>query len=254
MNYKKQLEEFFKDVDVRCLPGLSIDCVIFGFYENQLKVLLLRWKETEEWGLPGGFIYKTESVDVAAQRISEERTGISELFLQQFHTFGEDVRYDREDLWQKLSWPNLPTRQWPDRTVSIGYFALVDFSKVSPTADFLTDEWRWWDIDNLPPLLFDHNHIIERALKTLRVQLSWQPVGYNLLPEKFTMPELQRLYETILNRSLDPRNFSKKMRALGILERLDEQRRGGPYKSPYLFRFDREKYEKALEEGNLAFN
>ncbi|WP_421826401.1 NUDIX hydrolase [Larkinella sp.] len=254
MNYKKQLEEYFKEVDLRCVLGLSIDCVIFGFYDNQLKVLLLRWKQTEEWGLPGGFIYKNESVDVAAQRILEERTGIKELFLQQFHTFGEDVRYNRQEISQKLSWPDISSRQWPDRTVSIGYFALVDFSKVTPTADFLTDECRWWDVEKLPSLLFDHNHIVTVALRTLRVQLSWQPVGYNLLPEKFTMPELQRLYETILNRPLDPRNFSKKMRALGIIERLEEQRKGGAFKSPYLFRFNKEKYEKALQEGNLAFS
>ncbi|RRB02532.1 NUDIX hydrolase [Larkinella rosea] len=254
MDYKKQLVEFFKDVDERCILGLSIDCVIFGFYDNQLKVLLLRWKESDEWGLPGGFIYKKESVDVAAQRILEERTGIKELFLQQFHTFGKDVRYNRVEISRKLNWPDNSTRLWPDRTVSIGYFALVDVSKVTPTADFLTDEYQWLDVEKLPPLLFDHNHIIEVALKTLRVQLSWQPVGYNLLPEKFTMPELQRLYETILNRSLDPRNFSKKMRALGIIERLEEQRKGGAFKSPYLFRFDKEKYKKALKEGHLAFS
>ncbi|GAB3934416.1 NUDIX hydrolase [Larkinella terrae] len=254
MDYKEQLIAFFKDVDARCILGLSIDCVIFGFYDNQLKVLLLRWKQSDEWGLPGGFIYKKESVDVAAQRILEERTGIKELFLQQFHTFGEEVRYNRAEISRKLNWPDNSTRLWPDRTVSIGYFALVDFMKVTPTADFLTDEYRWLDVEKLPPLLFDHNHIIEVALKTLRVQLSWQPVGYNLLPEKFTMPELQRLYETILNRPLDPRNFSKKMRALGIIERLEEQRKGGAFKSPYLFRFDKEKYKKALQEGHLSFS
>ncbi|MGA0560728.1 NUDIX hydrolase [Larkinella sp. VNQ87] len=253
MDFKQQLVEYFREADARCLPGLSVDSVIFGFSNNQLKVLLLRWKGTEEWGLPGGFIYRTESVDVAAQRILKERTGINELFLQQFHTFGDEVRYDRAEIHRKLSWPDPSTRQWPSRTVSIGYFALVDFSKVTPTADFLTDECRWWDVEKLPPLLFDHNHIVEVALRTLRVQLSWQPVGYNLLPEKFTMPELQRLYETILNRPLDPRNFSKKMRALGIIERLEEQRKGGAYKSPYLFRFNTEKYKKALKDGDLAF-
>ncbi|MFC5411984.1 NUDIX domain-containing protein [Larkinella bovis] len=253
MDYKKQLEAYFAEVDEKCLLGLSIDCVIFGFSNNQLKVLVLRWKLTNEWGLPGGFVYKNESVDVAAQRILKERTGLSELFLQQFHTFGEEVRYNRAEISQKLNWPDPSTRKWPNRTVSIGYFALVDFLKVTPSVDFQTDEYRWMDVENLPPLLFDHNHIVEVALKTLQVQLSWQPVGYNLLPEKFTMPELQRLYETILNRPLDPRNFSKKMRALGIIERLEEQRRGGAFKSPYLFRFNKEKYKKALKEGSLAF-
>src|SRR5690349_18626585 len=106
MDYKKQLVEFFKDVDERCILGLSIDCVIFGFYDKQFEVLLLRWKESDEWGLPGGFIYQKESVDVAAQRILEERTGIKELFLQQFHTFGKDVRYNRVEISRKLNWPD----------------------------------------------------------------------------------------------------------------------------------------------------
>jgi len=252
MTYADQVRQYFKETAEQCIHYLSIDCIIFGFHEEQLKILLLRWKGTNEWSLPGGFIQKKESVDTAAQRILLERTGLKEIFLQQFHVFGEAERYDQQLNWEKMNLP-VDLSEWSERTISIGYYALVDFSKVVPTPDLLTEECRWWDPKDLPNLLFDHQHIIQVALQTLRTQLNGHPIGYNLLPEKFTLPELQRLYETILGRTLDPRNFQRKMLALGILQRLEERRRGGAYKSPYLYRFDTKQYEKALEEGNLAF-
>jgi len=245
-------KRYFQEISATSIHYLSLDCVVFGFHHNELKVLLLRWKDTEEWSLPGGFIGKRESVDAAAIRVLQERTGLEHLFLQQFHVFGAAERYDQDDTWArtKLGWD---PESWSERTISLGYYALVDYTKVTPMPDLLSDECRWWAVDQLPRLLFDHNHIIEVALKTLRRQLSWQPVGYNLLPDKFTLPELQRLYETILGRPLDPRNFHKKMMGLNILERLEERRRGGAYKSPYLYRFRPEAYEQALEEGAMAF-
>ncbi|WP_247236735.1 NrtR DNA-binding winged helix domain-containing protein [Telluribacter sp. SYSU D00476] len=252
MDYLKQVESHYNRIDTEAIPYLSVDCIIFGFYENQLKVLLVRWKNTDEWSLPGGFIHKTESVDDSAKRVLEERTGLTDIFLRQFQTFGSVERYDIEDTWKRLGLPFSEYR-WTNRTVSIGYYALVDFSKVTPTPDFLTEACEWRDVDGLPNLLFDHNAIIESALKTLRIQLNLQPVGYNLLPEKFTMPELQRLYETILGRSLDPRNFQKKILGLQILDRLKERRKGGAHRSPYLYSFNRERYEAALEEGSLMF-
>lgn len=226
---------YFQEVSEQCIHYLSIDGVIFGFHENQLKVLLLRWKGTNEWSLPGGFIRKTESVDVAAQRIMQERTGLSELYLQQFHVFGEVVRYDQEATWRKI---NLPIEgvNWSERTISLGYLALVDYSRVVPSPDFLTDECSWWNLDELPVLLFDHNHIIQVALQSLRKELADQPITH-LLPETFTVPELQRVHETILGHSLDARNFYKKAMASGNLVRLSERRTGTPYKSPYLYRF-----------------
>jgi 8-oxo-dGTP diphosphatase len=247
-------EAYYREAAARSLPGLSLDCVVFGFHENQLKVLLLRWKDTDAWSLPGGFILKAESIDAAAQRVLRERTGLDELFLQQFHVFGEAVRYDAARNWQRMGLSMKPDGTWPDRTVTVGYYALVEYSQVTPSPDALTDECRWWDLPEVPELLFDHNRIVEVALKTLRTQLSWQPVGYSLLPEKFTMPELQRLYETLLGQKLDPRNFYKKMLGLGILERLDERRTGGAYKSPYLYRFRREAYLSALEAGALGLS
>lgn len=246
-------EAHYLEAAAACMPGLSLDCVVFGFHENQLNVLLLRWKGTNEWSLPGGFILKPESIDDAAHRVLRERTGLDEIFLQQFHVFGEAVRYDAERNWQRMGLKIVRDSTWPDRTITVGYYALVEYSLVMPTPDALTDECRWWDVREVPDLLFDHNRIVDVALNTLRTQLSWQPVGSTLLPEKFTMPELQRLYETLLGQKLDPRNFYKKMAALGILERLDERRTGGAYKSPYLYRFHEEPYRQALEVGAMGF-
>lgn len=253
MTHTEQLLAYYKRVTDECVLGLSLDCVIFGFHDTRLKVLLLKWKDTNEWSLPGGFIYKTESVDTAAGRVLHERTGLDQLFLQQFHLFGDAVRYDRLDTWQRQQIPLVSDTSWPDRTISMGYYALVDYTKVTPTADFMSDECCWWDISELPSLLYDHQYIIEVALKTLRLQLNWQPIGLNLMPEKFTIPELQRLYEAVLGRPLDARNFHKKITGLSILTRLDERRTGGAHKSPYLYQFDTENYQKALINGNLNF-
>lgn len=234
------------------VPQLTLDCIILGFHDNQLRVLLLRWKGTPYWSLPGGPVRQTESVDAAAKRILHERTGLEDIFLQQFHVFGDVLRYSRHDIQEKLKQVVEPDI-WYQRAISIGYYALVDYSKVNPTPDAYTDECRWWDIQEIPELLFDHNKIIKVALEALQRQLSWQPIGYNLLPDPFTLPELQRLYETILGRSLDPRNFQRKMLSLGILERLETKRRGGAFRSPYLYRFIKEKYEAVLKDGSSLF-
>ena len=161
----------------------------------------------------------------------------------------EDALYA---LFDKLNVTNSEATWLAERTISIGYYALVDFSEATPVPDFLSEECRWWDVSERPPLLFDHDDMIEKALQTLQRQLYYQPIGLNLLPEKFTMPELQRLYESVLGRTLDRRNFQKKMQKLGIIERLPERRTGGAHRSPYLYRFHRERYEQAMTEG-LAF-
>lgn len=217
------------------IRALSIDGVIFGFHENELKVLLLRWKNTDEWSLPGGFIRVLESVDTAAQRVVQERTGLTHLYLQQFHVFGDAERYDWSEVKRRIGFPYSEGDWWP-RTVSIGYYALVDHSKVAPMPDQLTEACAWWALDALPNLLFDHNQIIDVALASLRKDLTEQPIGH-LLPDAFTIPELQRLHETILGYELDARNFYKKMMSSDALERLPERRTGTPHKAPYLYRF-----------------
>lgn len=226
---------YYRHINNECIHYLSIDGVVFGFHENQLRILLLRWKGTNEWSLPGGFIFKQESVDAAAGRIVRERTGLDKLYLQQFHVFGDANRFDQVDAWRRIGFSEEETH-WSERTISIGYYALVEYSQVMPSPDMLTEECRWWVLSDVPSLLFDHNQIINEALQTLRSQLNEQPLDH-LLPPVFTIPELQRLHETILGYAVDARNFYKKIIASGQLERLAERRIGTPHKAPYLYQF-----------------
>ena len=248
MKDKSKLTQQIERNADRYLPNVSVDCVIFGFHQNQLRVLLMRWTNASLWSLPGGTIFRDESVDTAAYRILKDRTLLEEVFLKQFYLFGEVERVRNEDYdatFAKLGVPFDVAKKLLDRTISVGYYALVEFSKVTPTPNMLDEECRWWDIDDIPPMIFDHNHIVKKALETLRQQLSYLPIGLTLLPEKFTMPELQKLYETLLGRELDRRNFQKQMLSFDFLERLEERKTGGAYKSPYLYRFIKDKYEKA---------
>ncbi len=253
MRLIKDIEDFVKNGDKHFIPQLSIDCAIFGYHENQLKVLLLCWDDIDGWCLPGGNIWRKESINTAANRILKERTALSDVFLQQYYTFGdmERVWTEEDEITFKSSrFYNLIKGSWlDDRTISVGYYALIEFSKAFPRPDEFSRECTWWDIHDLPKLLFDHQLMISMALKTIRTQLNYQPVGLNLLPEKFTLPELQKLYETILDKKLDRRNFQKKILSLGILTRLDEQRKIGSHRSPYLYKFDIANYNKALTEG-----
>jgi ADP-ribose pyrophosphatase YjhB (NUDIX family) len=251
--------DFVHSGDKYFLHHLSIDCVIFGYHERQLKVLLLKWKNANKWSLPGGFIKLEETLEEAASRILTERTGLSQLFLQQFHTFGAPKRSERTaaDIAHLASVWNtqVPPDHWLlKRTVSIGYYSVTDYSLVNPQPDYLSDECTWHDINHIPTLVFDHNLIITEALKALRMQINLQPIGYNLLPKKFTLPEIHDLYETILGKELDRRNFPKKLLSLGIIKKLDEQKSIGAHRSPFLYKFDKRKYDKALKEGIvLAF-
>lgn len=233
------------------LPHISLDCVIFGFHENQLKVLLLRMKFTKEWALPGGFVKKDESMEVAANRVLKERTRLDNIFLKQFYVFSDPKRSESNPAVQDLK--ELGSGKGLDwfkqRFISVGFYALVDFEKVEPMPDFFSDECEWQPLDGIDHLMMDHNKILKKALETLRLHLSYQPIGYNLLPEKFTMPELQKLYETILGRKLDRRNFQRKILSYKILNKLEERKTGGAYKAPFLYEFNVEKYKKALKEG-----
>jgi 8-oxo-dGTP diphosphatase len=239
---------FYEKGDEYYLSHLSIDCVIFGFHENQLKVLLLKWKDTNELCLPGGFIFKDEPIDEAAERILNSRTGLDQIHLQQFHTFGEPDREHGKHNIKKLR--KVKDTSWIlERFVTIGYWALVEFSKVVPSPDELSSECTWWNIDEIPELMMDHNNILNTALRSLQQNLNEYPIGKELLPIKFTMPDLQSMYETILAKNLDRRNFQKKVLALGILERLNERRKGGAHKAPFLYKFNAKKYQKAMKEG-----
>ncbi|MCX6218102.1 NUDIX domain-containing protein [Spirosoma sp.] len=252
---QEEVTDFVKNGHQHYLPHISIDSVIFGYHDQQLKILLLNWIGYNGWGLPGGFIQRREPLGQAANRIVRERTGLDDLFLQQFYVFGDSPyrlteRSIREFTEKFDLAADVEEGNWLfERTLSIGYFALVDYSKVTVTSDFFTDAHQWCDVNNIPDLLFDHNDVVEKALTTLRQQIYHQPIGYNLLPEKFTLPEIHRLYETILGKELDPRNFSKKLLTLGLIKKLDEQRSIGPHRSPYLYQFEKEAYDFALRQG-----
>lgn len=253
MNTREEIADFVKNGHRQYLPHLSIDPVIFGYHDQQLKILLLKWIGHDGWGLPGGFIKRQEPLSQAAHRILQERTGLDNVFLQQFHVFGDSPyrlheRSARE--FNELYGLDVDTNHWLfERTISISFFALVDYSKVEVTTDFFTVDYQWCDVKEIPSLLFDQNEVVEKALATLQLQIYHQPIGYNLLPEKFTLPEIHSLYETILEKELDMRNFAKKLVNLGLIKKLDEQRSIGPHRSPYLYQFEKEVYEKALKQG-----
>lgn len=234
------------------LPSISVDCVIFGFHEGLLKVLLIKHRYREMWGLPGGFVSKDEPCDQAANRVLKERTGLNDIFLEQFYTFGDTRRYSKEFHIEDLKNDGLTIddKHWlVQRFVTIGYYALVDYLQVNHIESILSEYNAWWDLNDLPKFMLDHHTIVSKALAALRLHLNYQPIGYNLLPEKFTMPELQKLYETILDKKLDRRNFQRKMIGYDILDKLDETKKGVPHKSPNYYKFNLEKYNKAINEG-----
>jgi ADP-ribose pyrophosphatase YjhB (NUDIX family) len=247
-NLEMEVKNEFRDI----LSHISLDCVVFGFHENQLKVLLLQLKYTKEWALPGGFVRENESLEVAAARVLKERTGLDKIFLSQFHVFSDPQRSKTNPAVPDLREAGItfPNEAWfNQRFISVGFYALVEFSQVQPKPDILSDLCEWINLDEIGRLMMDHRKILEKALETLRLQLTFQPVGYNLLPEKFTMPELQKLYETILGKALDRRNFQRKMLAYDILIKLDEVKTGVAHKAPSYYKFNLGNYQKALAEG-----
>lgn len=233
------------------LGHISLDCVVFGFHANQLKVLLVHMKYSGQWALPGGFVQSKESLETAAKRALQERTGLSNIFLKQFRVFSDpnrsslnpavkDLQESEGD--ENLSWFN-------QRFISVGFYALVEFSKVDPKADIFSDKCEWKSLDEIGELMMDHNLILKNALKMLRVQLNFQPIGFNLMPALFTMPELQKLYETILGKKLDRRNFQRKILSYKILNKRGERKEGQANKAPFLYEFNLENYKQALENG-----
>lgn len=238
MENNEEIKQFMNSGHL-LLPNISIDCVIFGFHDHQLKVLSVRFKKTEFNALPGGFVYLEEGVEQAARRILEERTGLKEIYLEQFYVFGQADRKNTDSHRRFLEENGIEADDghWLlQRFISIGYYALVDFSKVTLRADSLSEWCQWFEISDLPPLIMDHAEIVQKALKTLRLRLDYSLSAFTLLPETFTMSELQTLYETIQNRKLLRTNFQRKILSMDILERIDKKWTGGAHKAPYLYR------------------
>lgn len=255
MEFDKELKNHYRKGHEKYLRHVSVDNVIFGFHQNTLKVLLLKAKYAGFWSLSGGFILKDEPIDNAAQRILKERTGLEKIFLQQFHVFSDPGRSTKEVNQQFLKNMGVSMeKSWMfERFITIGYYALVNFTKVKPMPDNISESCEWFSINDLPELILDHRDIIDEALRALRLQLNFHPIGYNLLEQKFTMPELQKLYETILGKNLDRRNFQRKILASGILKRLEEIKKGVAHKAPFYYKFDLRNYKKALKGGMGLF-
>ena len=235
------------------LQNVSIDCVVIGFDLKELNILLLKLKEHDLWMLPGGFIHLDEAMDQAATRILEERTGIKLPYLKQFHTFG-DVNRNKKKKFPELK--QIPEADYKKlvafiekRFISSGYLSLVDMQDCEPTPDALSDQCTWRPLNQLSQLLYDHEEIVTKALGQLRSQINYMPVGISLLPAKFTMKEFQTLYEQVLNKSLDRGNFQKKMLKLGFLDRHEKQLTGGAHKAPYLYSFNKFRYNELVEKG-----
>jgi len=238
--YEKIIERS-KQLWEQAVPHVSVDSVVFGFHENQLKVLLVKMADSGKWLLPGGFVMKQENVVDAAQRVLKERTGAERIYLQEFGIFGNINRSEGyfesypDDLWHK------------QRFISIGFYALVDYTEVKLQVDDLSESCEWKSVDVLPSMGMDHQLIVENGLTVLRQQLSYKPIGMNLLPEQFTMPELQKLYETILGKTLNRGNFYRRIMRFGILIKKGDQRKGGAHKAPNLYSFDPVKYHDSLQ-------
>jgi 8-oxo-dGTP diphosphatase len=236
------------------LRNVSIDNVIFGYHKKELKVLLQRPRGFSKWTVSGGYIKRTETIEEAASRIAWERTGLEDLYLKQFKAFGSPDRTNDTSISLTLTDGSASVKidkgNWMlDYFVTLGFYTLTEFDLVKPYGEYNIEECEWWDIHNLPPLMFDHQLIIEEALKALRLHIYHYPIGYELLPSKFTLPEITSLYETILGKKLDDRNFSKKLLATGIILKLNERRYIGPHRSPYLYVFDNINYNEALKNG-----
>lgn len=209
----------------------SIDCVIFGFDGGELKILLIERNEEpfkDWWALPGNLVRANESLDQSASRILNELTGLGDIYMEQYYTFGD------------------PHRHPQGRVVSIAYYALLRLGgdKALKPISTYAKQAHWVNVKDLPKLAFDHQQIFDKGLEKIKRRIKHQPIAFELLPEKFTLTQLQNVYELILGKKLDKRNFRKKMLSFGVLKDLDEKQKGVSFRAATLYRFDKRKYAK----------
>lgn len=214
---------------------VAIDSIIFGFNENEreLKLLILKRKfepARGNWSLMGGFVKKEESLDSAAKRIVRKLTGLDNVYMEQLYAFGE------------------PTRDPGGRIISVAYFSLIKINDYDKNLVKQHDAC-WILLSEIPELIFDHSEMVEKALRKLRIRARTQPIGFELLPEKFTIPQLQSLYEAIYQTPFDKRNFRRKLLSMELLEKLDEKEKETSKKGAYYYRFKKQKYEELLQKG-----
>lgn len=214
---------------------VAVDCIIFGFDKEDLKILLIKRNfepEKGKWSLMGGFMKKDENLDEAAARVLHNLTGLHDIYMEQLHGFSA---VDRDP---------------GERTISIAYFALINQEEHDKEL-VKKNSAQWFPIKNAPPLIFDHAEMVKKAMSRLKYRASTKPIGFELLPEKFTMKQLQRLYEMIFDEELDKRNFINKINSLDILIKLDEKDKTSSKKGSFLYTFDEEKYKQKVLEGFL---
>ncbi|MFH7015956.1 NUDIX hydrolase [Flavobacterium sp. FlaQc-47] len=221
------------------MNAITIDCVIFGFDKGSLEVLLVQHGEgisKGKWGLPGGWIYKKESTDDAAHRLLNELTGLDNIYLEQLKAFGDPDRF--------------PLR----RVITIGYYALVKREDYNIKAGFTAADAKWYKINSIPDLIYDHNEILSYSLQHLRNRVRQAPIGFNLLPEKFTLLQLMHLYEEVLGIEMDKSNFRRKILHMKLLVALDEKQQDVSHRAAKLYQFDSAIYKKLTEKGfNFEF-
>lgn len=215
-------------------PALTADCVIFGFDGGELKLLLIE-REREpfknKWALPGGFVFIDETTEACAKRILLEKAGIKHVFIEQLYTFSDIDRDPRE------------------RIISVSYFALVNKHQYELIAGRDTLKADWFELSKLPKLAFDHAKIVKMAIQRLKGKVSYQPIGFELLDEKFTLSQLQAVYESILETAIDKRNFRKKILGMGLLIALDEKERNVAHKAARYYKFDNKAYKALTQKG-----
>ncbi|HYF69617.1 MAG TPA: NUDIX domain-containing protein [Ohtaekwangia sp.] len=212
---------------------VAVDCIIFGFDGAELKALVIKRgfePEKGKWSLMGGFLKANENADEAASRVLYQLTGMKNIYMEQLYTFTD---LDRDAA---------------GRVISIAYFALINIADYSVQLQ-LEHEAKWFSVKKIPPLIFDHKKMVQKAKLKLMEKAANNPIGFELLPEKFTLPQLQNLYEAIFQVSLDKRNFSKKIHALGVLNKLNEKERESSKRGAFYYIFDHKKYQKIRSEG-----
>ncbi|MEP7353436.1 MAG: NUDIX domain-containing protein [Acidobacteriota bacterium] len=214
--------------------ALTVDCVVFGLDDSALKVMLIQRGPPPfegKWALPGGFVRVDETLDQAARRELEEETGLRQVFLEQLYTFSAVDRDPRE------------------RVVSVAYYALINLGEHPVQAASDAREAAWFGVHDVPSLAFDHGEILQTALDRLRGKLRYQPIGFELLPKKFTLSQLQHLYELVLERELDKRNFRKRVLSMDLLIETDEVQQDVAHRAARLYRFDERKYRRLTKAG-----
>jgi 8-oxo-dGTP diphosphatase len=214
---------------------VAVDCIVFGYdlFEKELKLLLIKRSfdpNKGSWSLAGGFVEEKESLDEAASRVLLKHTGLERIYLKQSYSYGET------------------NRDPGARVISTAYCALIEIRDINQVMAEKS-EAHWRSISGLPELIFDHSHMVKRALSDLQDQIKVKPVGFELLPEKFTLVQLQDLYEAIYQKKIDRRNFRKKILSMGILEKLDEKERETSKKGAFYYKFNKVRYEKLAQNG-----